>query len=132
MARPTRSTRNDGLEPHASDADAVDDLLAGGADPARPRSIQHFVLTDTQAAARTATLQLREAGFESTVTDNPTAAGWIVVAEHRSTIDLESIALTRSLMELIAGRLPGGAYDGWHAELFDDEDSFVPFDPFAD
>lgn len=53
--------------------------------------------------------------------ENPTTAGWIVVAERVEALDLETVRLSRSLFELIASRSDATAYDGWHCDLLVDE-----------
>jgi len=107
--------------PPADDADrrALRALEAAGVELGRVRSVRHYLVCTERGSAATATLQLREAGFDAVTTENPTAAGWMVVAERAEPLDEESIALTRSLFELIAERC-GAAYDGWRTDVHDE------------
>ena len=106
----------------SDDADRRDVRALGdaGAVLGTERLVQHYLVTPTRAGASTATLQLRDAGFDAALIENPTAAGWMVVAERSEALDEESIALSRSLLELIADRC-GATYDGWRTELLDSE-----------
>jgi hypothetical protein len=117
-----RSRRSDAAAAPAGDPDAraLDELIAAGADLDAERPIRHYVVCAHRAGASTAVLQLREAGFEAAMSENPTAAGWIVVAERTEVVDIDSIRLGRSLLELIAERCDA-TYDGWHTELVDGE-----------
>ena len=103
-----------------ADERALSELRAAGADLDRARPVQHFVLCAARGHADDVTTQLRSSGFEASPFENPTAAGWIVVAERVEVVDADSIALGRSLLELIADRA-GSHYDGWHTQLLDDE-----------
>lgn len=113
-------------ESGASDAGALDELVSAGAVLGRQRNVQHFLVCDARSGARTATLQLHEAGFDASMFENPTASGWIVVAERVEALDLETVGLSRSLLELIASRATNAQYDGWRTELLDDEIAAVP------
>lgn len=108
--------------PLSSEADlrVVRALSAAGAVLGRERLVQHYLVTRTRTGASTATLQLREAGFEASLFENPTAQGWIVVAERSEPLDEETVLMSRSLLELIASRCDA-EYDGWHTDLLDSE-----------
>lgn len=84
--------------------------------------MQHYVVCPNRRSAQTVTLQLREAAFDASMFENPTAQGWIVVAERTESFDLETLQLSRSLLELIAER-SGAQYDGWRTDLLDSEQS---------
>ena len=109
--------------PPGADADerVVEGLRASGAVLGRPRVVQHYLVSGSSRAARTAVLQLREAGFEASLIESPTTAGWMVVAERVEELDHESVRLSRQLMELVAERAEDTRYDGWHTRLLDDE-----------
>lgn len=108
------------------DSRALEQLVATGAVLGRDRMVQHFLVCETRPSAKTATMQLHDAGFDASAFENPTASGWIVVAERLEALDVESIGLTRSLLELIADRAEGARYDGWRTVLLADEELPVP------
>ena len=83
--------------------------------------MHHYIVSPTRRSARTVLLQLREAGFDASMFENPTAQGWIVVAERRERLDHETLQLSRSLLELIADR-NGADYDGWRTDLLASEE----------
>lgn len=103
-----------------ADERALAELRAAGAQLERPRPVHHFVICASHDGACEVSQRLQDAGFEASPFENPTAAGWIVVAERTETVDADSIALGRSLLELIADR-SAAHYDGWHTQLLDDE-----------
>jgi hypothetical protein len=109
--------------PPGADADerVVDGLRASGAVLGRPRVVQHYLVSASRNAGSTATLQLREAGFDASLIESPTTAGWIVVAERTEEFDHDSVRMSRELLELIAERAEHTRYDGWHTHLLDDE-----------
>jgi hypothetical protein len=120
----SRSRRADPVAPRLggrADEAELRALVDSGAVLGRDRPVHHYVICPTRRGARTVILQLREAGFDASMFENPTAQGWIVVAERRELLDHETLQLSRSLLELIADH-NGADYDGWRTDLLASEE----------
>lgn len=121
MSRARTAAGADHDPQRSADQRTLEDLVAAGARLDRTRPVQHYLVCTERQDARTATLQLRDAGFDASLFENPTAVGWIVVAERDEVVDEMSISLGRSLVQVIAGRCDGATYDGWTTDLLPDE-----------
>jgi hypothetical protein len=102
-----------------TDADQliVNELRGLGADLEQPREIVHYVYFPSEAAARTANQELRQAGYAADVrfaAGPPGANPWLVLATKEEVLSAESARAARDEVRAVAAA-HGGEYDGWEA-----------------
>ena len=96
------------------DAAVIAQLVAVGANLAKPRPVDFFMYFPTEAAARQASD--RVAGEAREVTVQPAASGptWLVQVVETMVVDLDAMHACTDEFERISREL-GGEYDGWGA-----------------
>ena len=101
-------------KPADGDAAVIAQLVAVGADLARPRPVDFFLYFPTETAARQA--GDRVAGEARVVTVQPAASGptWLVQVVETMVVDLEAMHARTGEFGGISQEL-GGEYDGWGA-----------------
>jgi hypothetical protein len=101
-------------KPADGDAAVIAQLVAVGANLAKPRPVDFFLYFPTEAAARQA--GDRVAGEAREVTVQPAASGptWLVQVVETIVVDLDAMHARTDEFERISREF-GGEYDGWGA-----------------
>ena len=91
-------------------------LVAAGADPERPFTVDHFLHMATERGARDAAADLSKHGFAVEIDEQEDGGPWVVSATRQDWLSPSAVADLRDLMTRCAER-HGGDYDGWGAEV---------------
>lgn len=109
--------RNMGAPSTPAEADdlVLRQLSGLGADLTRPRHVIHFLYFGNEASATAAADDIRNGGYETTLTSpDGTIPQWSVRAESHRVTDRSTVEAFRAWFERIAGE-HDGEYDGWEA-----------------
>ena len=100
-----------------ADAETIEDLVANGADLARPVLTDHVIEQLTEDSARGIAAELESRGYTNVRVEPPfeEEGGWGVIASRELLLSAKSIAAVRAELSGLAER-GGGYYDGWAAQ----------------
>jgi regulator of RNase E activity RraB len=101
-------------EIRAQDRLALDQLREAGADLAKPRLVEHFLVFDDRAGAEAAGRGASSEGYAVSEVAEVERAWWLTLTA-RQVLTVETLADARAELDAIAEE-HGGAYDGWGTE----------------
>ena len=101
----------------STDAAAIAQLAAAGADLSSPHIILHYIYVPNRGSADSIANELRQRGFRIEVRLSADLVNWLVLATHDVIVSEALMISTRRSMEALIAKFGGGEYDGWEAEV---------------
>ena len=109
--------RFDPADMEEADRATIAALVDAGADLTNERNVRHYLYGSSRRDIEQAGVRLETLGYTIQVAAAAKGPGFVVIAERRQVLSLESATEDRRVFQGLAAAMPAGDYDGWEAEL---------------